>query len=88
MPINDKNRCRVCGLDQGEPIWGEDGRSPTYIIFSCCGVEFGYEDSTINGIIQYREKWINDGAKWFHEKEKPDDWTVEEQLKAVPKEYI
>ena len=43
-PPDPRHCCRVCGLDQGEPIWGEDGRTPTYGICSCCGVEFGYGD--------------------------------------------
>jgi hypothetical protein len=41
-----ETRCRVCGLDQQSPPWGVDGKSPTYAICDCCGVEFGYEDST------------------------------------------
>lgn len=42
---NELPHCRVCGLDQRELPWGEDGTSLTFAICDCCGVEFGYEDS-------------------------------------------
>lgn len=35
--------CRVCGLYLGYQPWGEDGKTPSYEICPCCGVEFGYE---------------------------------------------
>ena len=37
--------CRVCGAEQPEAPWGDDGETPTYDICNCCGVEFGYEVS-------------------------------------------
>ncbi|WP_407906848.1 hypothetical protein [Escherichia coli] len=42
--------CRVCGAEQPEAPWGDDGETPTYDICNCCGVEFGYEDSTVQSI--------------------------------------
>lgn len=50
-------RCRVCGFDFGAPQWGEDGRSPTYSICVCCGAEAGYQDFTLNGIRNHRQRW-------------------------------
>lgn len=83
--LNDKNHyCRVCGLYSEELPYGEDGKSPTYDICYCCGVEFGYEDYTVESTLEYRTKWISEGAKWFTPKEKPDGWNLEEQLKQVP----
>jgi hypothetical protein len=57
--------CRVCGLATDERPWGEDGNRPTYEICQCCGVEFGYGDGSLQDIINYREQWLRDGAKWF-----------------------
>ncbi|MGW3351445.1 hypothetical protein ACWDA3_49795 [Nonomuraea rubra] len=34
------NECRVCGLSQADPPWGEDGQNPTWAICHCCGTEF------------------------------------------------
>ncbi|OCG77231.1 hypothetical protein A9G42_01005 [Gilliamella sp. Nev6-6] len=80
--------CRVCGLEQSEPQWGIDGESPTYNICECCGVEFGYEDSTLIGIRTYRDKWIKSGAKWNCVKYQPISWSLNKQLANVPKKYL
>jgi hypothetical protein len=80
--------CRVCGLFNDNPPWGEDGNSPTYEICPCCGVEFGYEDITIDSTKDYRNHWINEGVKWFSAKEKPLNWDMSEQFKNIPIEYV
>ena len=81
MHKNEKNICKVCGLFQEEPPWGDDGNSPSFEICDCCGVEFGYEDSTTESIKRFRENWIASGVNWFNSKEKPDQWSLGEQLK-------
>lgn len=75
--------CRLSGFDYGEPPWGADGRTPLFEHRSCCGVLFGYEDSRPEGIKQYRDRWISDGAKWSHPAAKPDDWDLQGQLRAA-----
>ena len=84
---NDKMVCRVCGLIQLDPPWGEDGKSPSYEICSCCGVEFGYEDSSVNGVVTYRRKWLEAGANWEDVEERPNNWSAEEQMKNVPLDF-
>lgn len=79
--------CRVCGLYSEEKPWGEDGKSPAYLICQCCGVESGYEDYTLESTIEYREQWIANGAKWFDLKRKPENWNLEEQMRNIPDEY-
>lgn len=85
---NDLYICRVCGAEQLEAPWGDDGESPTYEICDCCGVEFGYEDSTLQGIKKYRTKWLEDGAKWHSKKSEPENWSVVEQLSHIPEKYL
>jgi hypothetical protein len=80
-------RCRVCGIFNEEPPWGERGNLPTFNICECCGVEFGYEDSSIGGIRSYRKKWIESRYKWFSPKHKPSDWSPEEQMIHIPEEF-
>ncbi|MEQ6970647.1 hypothetical protein [Pectobacterium polaris] len=80
--------CRVCGAEQSDPPWGDNGKDATFNICDCCGVEFGYEDATLTGIKRYREKWLTSGAKWNSEKSKPENWLLDEQLKNVPKDYL
>lgn len=79
--------CRVCGLTQPDPPWGEDGASPNYLICSCCGVEFGYEDSTVESTRTYRDTWLQQGSKWLEPGERPDDWSRERQLSQVPGKF-
>ncbi|MBU2895224.1 hypothetical protein [Vibrio hepatarius] len=79
--------CRVCGLIQIEPPWGKDGNSPNYEICDCCGVEFGYEDSSLTGIKNYRKKWLQTGKNWVSKDDMPENWNVDEQLKNIPVQY-
>ena len=79
--------CRICGLIQLEAPWGEDGKTPNFEICACCGVEFGYEDSTITGIKSYRKNWLDAGATWEEENEKPDNWSIDAQLRNIPKNF-
>ena len=77
--------CRVCGLDQEEAIWGEDGKTPSFEICSCCGVQFGYGDDNPEQCRRVRKHWIEkEGAKWSWPKGKPENWSLEEQLKQIP----
>lgn len=86
--LNRTDVCRVCGLAQDEPPWGSDGKTPSFNICSCCGVEFGYEDATPAGTREYRRRWVGGGAKWFTPSRRPEDWCLEEQLRQVPTEYV
>jgi hypothetical protein len=79
--------CRVCGKRQDEPIWGEDGQSPTFDICDCCGAEFGYEDCNLEAIHAFRGKWLQEGNKWWNPKTQPQNWSLEEQMKNIPEKY-
>ena len=87
--INSKEKmaCRVCGLMQLEAPWGDDGKSPSYEICSCCGVEFGYEDSSLKGVVTFRNKWLAGTTSWENDEEQPDNWDLEIQLKNVPLDF-
>lgn len=80
--------CRVCGLYNDDFPWGEDGSSPSYNICPCCGVEFGYEDYTVESVKRYRMIWIRNGAIWFIPKEKPQGWNLDIQLKKIPQQFL
>jgi len=75
--------CRVCGLEAGDPPWGEDGDSPTFDICDCCGVEFGYGDASAVGIARWRDRWIAAGAQWTRPELRPPGWSLEDQLKRL-----
>jgi hypothetical protein len=75
--------CKVCGYKSDYPPWGEDGKTASFELCLCCGVEFGYEDATPQATINYRNSWINKGAIWFHKEFKPSDWSFKDQLKKI-----
>lgn len=76
--------CRVCGLLQDEPIWGDDGECPTFNICACCGCEFGTEDSSSGGVTRHRASWVATGVAWFDPSRTPADWSRDEQLEHSP----
>ena len=84
MLSDRKSNCRVCGLHLQEPPWGENGTDPNWEICPCCGVEFGYEDQTVESANRFRNEWIANGAVWFENSEKPIDWKLEHQLDKRP----
>lgn len=83
MPNKENCRCRVCGLLQDQPPWGDDGLTPSFNICPCCGAEFGYHDATMKAIKTHRTKWLSTGAKWFVPNKKPNGWSLEKQLKQI-----
>lgn len=75
--------CKVCGYKLNYQPWGEDGKTPSFDICPCCGVEFGNEDYTEESLKDYRAKWISEGAQWFDPKLQPRNWSLQEQLSNV-----
>ncbi len=99
LPINQRifkmesnkdwlNFCRICGLRQLDPPWGEDNKSPNHEICFCCRVEFGHEDWNLEAIKAYRFEWLQNGAQWADPKRKPINWSLEEQMKNIPDCYL
>ncbi|REK84672.1 hypothetical protein DY245_42135 [Streptomyces inhibens] len=72
--------CFVCGLAQGVPPWGDDGKTPTFDICPCCGSEFGYEDATDAGVFRARRRWSERGYAWEDPKARPEGWDFGVQL--------
>jgi hypothetical protein len=88
---NNKNLlyyCRICGLRQINPPWGDDNKSPSFEICPCCNVEFGYEDCNLDTIRSFRTRWMQDGALWSDLKTKPLNWSLKEQMKNIPTNYL
>ena len=80
--------CYVCGFDYtSDKPWGEDGESPDQSGCVCCGVQFGYEDLTVQNLVDYRKKWLSTGARWINESFRPEHWSFEKQFVNVPMKY-
>jgi len=86
-PGDELYRCRVCGLLQDDPPWGEDGHTASFEICVCCGTEFGYEDATPAGVARKRAGWLAAGTPWFDPKQKPAHWDLDAQLAHIPQQY-
>jgi len=88
LQTKNLNTCRVCGFIYEDFFpWGEDGNSPSEVSCDCCNVEFGYGDNNFKAIQNWRNQWINSGAKWHNESKRPLNWSFEEQLKNIPEEF-
>ena len=91
-PAHSRNRefniCRVCGFyfEDFQP-WGSHGTDPTWDICPCCGTEFGYEDGTLQAVVNARKRWLDAGAPWFAERERPAEWSLERQLAQIPAKF-
>ena len=78
--------CPVCGFNGLEEDPYNQRNEASYEICPCCGFEFGFDlaDSK-NLLIEYRRRWIKNGARWFIERLKPENWDLEAQLKNPDK---
>ncbi|HEX6883396.1 MAG TPA: hypothetical protein VF530_08440 [Planctomycetota bacterium] len=75
----------MCGFLHGDfAPWGDEGRTPSYVICECCGVEYGYEDSLAEGVARYRAEWLAKGAPWFDAGARPPGWSLARQLEGLP----
>ncbi|MFE0926695.1 hypothetical protein ACFW4O_13550 [Streptomyces mutabilis] len=63
--------CRICGYDDGEPVFNEYG-VPQYVICPCC-----YNESGIGAT----------GAQWHDPKLRPANWDLMEQLANIPPQW-
>ena len=84
-----KNRCncRVCGFNQGFDPWGKNGETPIFDTCKCCGIQFGREDCNLHDAQEQRTRWLRNDSKWFPANDRPQKWSLEEQLKNIPLEY-
>ncbi|MET3565947.1 hypothetical protein ABIC47_001432 [Leifsonia sp. 563] len=76
--------CRVCGYESPEPPWGNSGVDPSWESCPCCGVEYGYQDATAEGVTRFRARWLNAGAQWVDPSIPEDGLTTETRLRRVP----
>jgi len=79
--------CRICGLREDVPPWGDDGKTPQFDFCNCCGVEHGYQDCSPAGSRKFRADWIASGGVWSDERSRPIGWQLEQQLGQVPEDF-
>ncbi len=67
--------CPVCGYTRLR-------RPPQdFLICSCCGTEFGYDDARLSHV-ELRARWIRNGAQWFSQATQPPaGWNAFDQLR-------
>ena len=79
------DQCPVCVYPLSFHPW--EGDSPSDEICPCCGMQFGYYDSTPGGendrkaiYNEWRQNWINEGVPWRGTQKAPDGWDAHKQL--------
>lgn len=76
-----------------EPPFGDLGQPPyigrfgeaSFECCECCGFEFGYDcDPAASGrhgtFRDYLVKWVEHGSHWFRPNQRPENWSLEQQL--------
>jgi len=72
-------------LSVGEGLpWGESGIDPTFDYCPCCGVEFGYQDATLESVRMWRQRWADTAYSWAQPDKKPTGWSAAEQALNIP----
>ncbi len=73
--------CPICGYPELDIPAYRQGGTPSFESCPSCGFEPGYDDDS-EGYTheQWRQKWINEGMKFFSEDYKPTNWDPKRQL--------
>ena len=76
--------CPLCGCENtfDPPYKCYSDLAVSYDICSCCGCEFGLDDSEA-----YFDEWLASGGDWLMPEEKPENWKLEDQLKNIVRPY-
>ena len=79
--------CPVCGFRGLKEVPYDEHGAPSYEICPCCGFEFGF-DGFNNSIayVDFRQRWIKNGARWFIPGLKPEGWDLGNQLSNLNKD--
>lgn len=80
MPA-DEYTCRVCGFRYETPTW-ECGYG-SHDICVCCGTQFGYGDTRLEGVLHCRATWAEAGYPWSMPEFRPPDWEPRGQLVQI-----
>lgn len=83
--MGEEVHCRVCGYELPAYPWSDGGSAPSFELCPCCGVEFGYEDATADGVRHFRDRWLAAGSPWVDRRTPPDGLGVADRLERVPK---
>lgn len=79
-----KYLCPVCGYTELTQKPYDESGYPSYEVCPCCGFEFGFDDLSMHETYEsYRKRWLDNGAVWFSETKKPNDFDLDAQLKNI-----
>jgi ribosomal protein L37E len=73
--------------DHGSPPYSQRYGTPSYDVCACCGFEYGNDDEPGTAppqtFAEYLADWITRGCVWCTPSRKPDDWSLETQLRRA-----
>ena len=78
-------------LDHGPPPYSQRYGMPSYEVCACCGFEFGNDDEPRTAppvtFAAYFREWFAGGCVWFDPQSRPENWSVEGQLRKAGIHY-
>lgn len=74
--------------DLGDPPYVGRFGYASFECCACCGFEFGYDDDAeasgrASSFRSYLEEFVNRGMHWFRADLRPDNWSLEQQLRRA-----
>jgi hypothetical protein len=76
--------CPVCGFKLDFKPWAEAAAKEKEQVCPCCGIHFGYDDQNEKEreavYLTWRERWIEDGRRWWSKIPAPVDFNPPWQL--------
>jgi hypothetical protein len=83
----DDDTCPACGFALEFKPW--DDTMPSFEICPSCGIQFGYDDvaggasDVAVSYLEWRQKWVRNGMRWWSSRRPPENWDPEEQLRQL-----
>lgn len=75
--------CPVCGFEQLDEAPYDSSGCPSFGICPCCGVEFGYDDSS-RAHEDLRQAWVEGGMVWWsRSRSPPANWNPAQQIQRI-----
>jgi hypothetical protein len=83
--LYDEQLCPACGFKLAFKPWN-DGKAQDKPC-PCCGIHFGHDDQNeakrVATYLDWRERWIDEGRRWWSAGEPPIDFNPPWQLARV-----
>jgi Immunity protein 27 len=84
----EESICPACGFQLDFKPWS--GEYASLEICPSCGIQFGYDDCAggessdqLRVYLDWRQRWVDSGMKWWSQSGKPTDWNPKSQIERL-----